>query len=139
MTHRSKFDPKDPTKSALNVTVQTPSVATFNEKLDTHLKSPDFFNVAQYPTATFKTTKIEVTGPTTGLVTGDFTLLGVTKPLTLDVTFNGGGANPLSKIYEVGFNATGKLQRSDFGMKTYVPLVGDEVTLTISGEFDKAP
>jgi len=133
-----KFDPKNPANSTLDVTVQIPSVATFNEKLDAHLKSPAFFNAAQFPTATFKSTKIEVTGPTTGRVTGDFTLLGVTKPLTLNVTFNGGGVHPMNENYVLGLNATATMKRSDFGMKAYREWLGDDVGLIISGEFDQA-
>jgi len=132
------FDPKAPTTSTLDVTIGLDGIDTTNAKLDAHLKSPDFFNIAQFPQASFKSTKVELTGKTTGKVTGDLTLHGVTKPVTLDVTFNGGGENPMSHAYVLGFNAVGKLNRSDYGIKTYVPAVGDEVTLTISGEFDRA-
>lgn len=131
------FDPKAPTSSNLSVTVNLSGIDTTNPKLDEHLKSPDFFNVAQFPTATFKSTKIEVTGATTGKIIGDLTLHGVTKPVEMDATFNGGGTNPMTKAYVVGFNATGVIKRSEFGIKTYVPVVGDDVTLTISGEFDR--
>jgi polyisoprenoid-binding protein YceI len=131
------FDPKAPASSDLSVTVNLNGIDTTNPKLDEHLKSPDFFNVAQFPTATFKSTKIEVTGATTGKIIGDLTLHGVTKPVELNATFNGGGTNPMTKAYVVGFNATGVIKRSEFGIKTYVPVVGDDVTLTISGEFDR--
>jgi len=131
------FDPKAPTKSDLEVTVNLNGIDTTNPKLDEHLKSPDFFNVAQYPTASFKSTKIEVTGATTGKITGDLTLHGVTKPVELSATFNGGGTNPMTKAYVLGFNATGVIKRSEFGIKTFVPAVGDDVQLTISGEFDR--
>ncbi|HLN23087.1 MAG TPA: YceI family protein [Patescibacteria group bacterium] len=131
------FDPKAPAASTLEVTVNTNGIDTTNPKLDAHLKSADFFNSAEFPTAVFKSTKIVVTGPTTGEVTGDLTLHGVTKPVTLRTTFNGGGVSPMTKAYVLGFNAVGTLNRSDFGIKTYVPVVGDEVTLTISGEFDR--
>jgi len=131
------FDPKAPAKSAVEVTVDMTGIDTTNPKLDTHLKSPDFLDVAKFPTATFKSTAIEVTGPATGRITGELTLHGVTKPLTLDATFNGGGVSPMTKAYVVGFNATGALKRSEFGVTTYVPVVGDEVHLTISGEFDR--
>ena len=107
--------------------------------MDAHLKSPDFFDAAKFPTASFKSTKIEVTGPSSGKITGDLTLHGVTKPVTLNASFNGGGINPMSKAYVLGFNATGTVKRSEFGISTYVPAVGDEVTLTISAEFDRVP
>jgi len=131
------FDPKAPAGSTLDVSVNLNGIDTTNTKLDNHLKSPDFFDVAKFPTATFKATKIVVTGPTTGQITGDLTLHGVTKPITLDASFNGGGVNMMSKAYVLGFNATGTVKRSDFGIVTYVPAVGDAVTLTISAEFDR--
>lgn len=130
------FDAKDPAKSTLNVTVDVNSIETTNPKLDEHLKSEDFFSAAKFPTATFKATKITVTGKTTGTITGDLTLHGVTKPVTLDATFNGAGEN-MFKAYVLGFNATGVIKRTDFGIKTYAPAVGDDVTLTISAEFNK--
>jgi len=129
------FDPKAPASSALEITVNMDGIDTSVAKLDAHLKTSDFFDIAKFPTATFKSTAIEVTGPTTGKVTGALTLHGVTKPVVLDAVFNGGGTNPVIKKYVVGFNAAGKLKRSDFGVANYAPMVGDEVTLTISGEF----
>lgn len=132
-----KFDPKAPATSNLEVTVAMEGIDTTVPKLDAHLKSPDFFNAAKFPTATFKSTKIVVTGPTTGTITGDLTLHGVTKPVTLEATFNGGGMSPAAKAYDLGFNATGHVKRSDFGMNAYVPYVSDDVTLTISAEFDR--
>ena len=131
------FDPKAPTKSDVAVTVDMNGVDTTNPKLDAHLKSPDFFDVAKFPTATFKTTKVEVTGATTGKISGELTLHGVTKPVVLETSFNGGGVNPMSKAYVVGFNATATIKRSDWGISTFVPMVGDEVGLIISGEFDR--
>jgi len=70
-------------------------------------------------------------------MTGTLTMLGVSKPVTLDVTFVGAGMNPYASVYTVGFRATGVLKRSDFGMKTLVPQVGDEVQLLIEAEFHK--
>ncbi|OIR09154.1 protein YceI [mine drainage metagenome] len=131
------FNPKAVTKSKLAVTVNLNGIDTTNPKLDEHLKSAAFFDVAKYPTATFKSTKIKVTGATTGKIYGDLTLHGVTRPVVLDASFNGGGTNPMTKAYEVGFNATALIKRSDFGVKAYVPAVGDDVKLIISGEFDR--
>lgn len=131
------FDPKAPAKSALGVTVNMNGIDTTNPKLDAHLKSADFFNAEKFPQAVFTATKIEVTGPAAGTITGDLSLHGVTKPVTLEATFNGGGQNPMTKAYVLGFNAVGHLKRSEFGISTYVPAVGDDVTLTISAEFDR--
>ena len=136
---RMHFDPKAPTASTLEVTIDLNGIDTTNPKLDSHLKSPDFFDVAKYPQATFKATTIRTTGPTTGTIVGDLTLHGVTKPVTLLASFAGGGVNPMTKAYVLGFSATGTLNRSDFGVSAYVPAVGDTVTLTISGEFDRIP
>ena len=86
---------------------------------------------------TFVSTKVVPAGKDHAKVTGDLTLHGVTKPVTLDVTLVGAGVNPLSKKYTVGFEATGTLKRSEFGVKTYVPLIGDELHLTIAGAFEK--
>lgn len=134
-----RFNPKQLTKSAVDVTVHMAGIDTTNPKLDAHLKSADFFDVAKYPTATFKSTGIVVTGPTTGRITGDLTLHGVTRPIVLNATFIGGGVNPLTKAYVVGFSATATLKRSDYGVKAFIPAVGDAVNLIISGEFDRRP
>lgn len=129
------FAPKSPAKSALAVTINMDGIITNVPKFDAHLKSPDLFDIAKYPTASFKSTAIEVTGPTTGKITGDLTLHGVTKPVVLDATFNAAGIHPMNKKYIVGFNATGKVKRSEFGLGYALPVVGDDVTLTISTEF----
>ncbi len=131
------FDPKAPANGTLDVSVNLNGIDTTVPKLDEHLKSAAFFDVAKYPTATFKSTKVVVTGPNTGTITGALTLHGVTRPVVLDATFNGAGVNPVTKAYVLGFNAVGHVKRSDFGMAAYVPAVGDDVTLTISTEFDR--
>lgn len=118
-----------------DISVPADSVTTTNATLDAELKSPHWFDVAKYPTIDFKSEKIQRTGQNTALVTGALTFHGVTRPQTLQVTFNAAGVNPLSRQYTVGFNATGTLKRSDFHQSTDVPLVGDEVTLTISAAF----
>ncbi|RAU23388.1 hypothetical protein CU669_04465 [Paramagnetospirillum kuznetsovii] len=128
-------DSKAVDKSALAVTVNMDGVLTTVPKFDAHLKSPDLFDTAKYPTASFKSTSIEVTGPTSGKISGELTLHGVTKPVVLDATLAGSGIHPMNKKYVAGFNATTKVKRSDFGLAYAVPVVGDEVTLTISAEF----
>lgn len=128
------FDAKAPEKSKLSVTVDVASIDTNNEKLQGELKSAQWFDAAKFPTATFTSTKIEKLSATKGKVTGDFTLHGVTKPVTLDVTFNGTGINPIANSEELGFSAKGTIKRSEFGITQYVPMVGDDVTLTIETE-----
>ncbi len=126
-----------PAADKVDVTVQTASVSTTNAKLDGELRDPTWLDAAKFPTITFRSTRVTPTGPGRADVTGDFTLHGVTRPLTLHATFNGAGTNPLSKAYTVGFQGTGALRRSDFGVTKYVPLVGDEVQVTISAAFEK--
>jgi polyisoprenoid-binding protein YceI len=132
------FDPVAPQKSTLSLTINVAGMVTTDPKLDEKLKSDAFFDTAKFPTATFKSTAIKMTGAGTGKLTGDLTLHGVTKPVTLDVTFNGAGSPPMTKLYIIGFNGSAKLKRSDFGIKNFIPLVGDEVELRISCEFDRA-
>lgn len=128
------FDQSQVDNSKLDVTVMTDSLSTFHEKRDEHLRSPDFFNTAEFPEMTFSSTSIEQTGDNTGRVTGDLTLLGVTKPVILDVTFNKAAPHPFNKKMTVGFSARGMLKRSDFGMAYGLPAVGDEVQLIIEAE-----
>ena len=121
--------------TSFTITIPANSVSTTNTVLDKELNSPEWFDTAKYPTITFKSEKVERTGQDTAKVTGELTFHGVTRPETLDVTFNAGGVNPISKQYTIGFNATGTLMRSDFNQSTYVPLIGDKVTLIISAAF----
>lgn len=132
------LDPKAPAASKLDVTVDTTSLGTLNPALDTHLKSADFLDVAKYPQALFHATRIVVTGPKTAAITGDLTLHGVTKPVTLEATFTQAGVNPLDKKYSLGFAATAKIRRSDFGVSAYVPAVSDEVALQFEAELKAA-
>ncbi|MGY0714398.1 YceI family protein [Azospirillum argentinense] len=132
------FDKDAADKSSLSVTIDTASIDTNHAKRDEHLKSPDFFNVKEFPKLTFKSTKIEKTGDKTGKLHGDLTLLGVTKPVILDVTFNKDGVSPASKQETVGFSARGTIKRSDFGMKYGVPNIGDDIQIIIESEAVKA-
>jgi len=126
---------------SLDVTVQTTSVTTGdNDKgtrarsRDEHLRTPDFFNVAEFPTMTFKSSKVVFKGDNPGSVEGNLTLLGVTKPLTLNIERWRCIAHPQSKRDMCGGNATGVVKRSDFGMKFGIPAVGDELALFVEVE-----
>ncbi len=130
------LDPAKPSDSKLDVSIKVDSVAVQSAKLQDELKSDQWLDAAKFPDATFKSTKVTKTGATTATVVGDFTLHGVTKPITLDVTYVNAGPNPISKVYTAGFEAKGKIKRSDFGVKTYLPVIGDEVDLMISGTFE---
>jgi polyisoprenoid-binding protein YceI len=126
-----------PATSKLSVAVPVATFSTTSEKLDGELKSEQWFDAAKFPTITFVSTKVTPTGKDSATVTGDLTLHGVTKPVVLTAHFVGAGTNPLSKKYTVGFEVSGQVKRSDFGVSTYVPLIGDEVTLSIHGAFER--
>ena len=132
------LDPAHPDASQLQVTLPIASVSTTNGKLDGELKSGDWLDATRFPTATFRSDHITVTGPREADIMGELTLHGVTRPATLHAHFNGAGVNPLSHGYTTGFEVTGTIQRSAFGVSKYVPLVGDSVTLIISAAFEKA-
>jgi polyisoprenoid-binding protein YceI len=129
-----RFDPADPTKSSVTVTIPIDSIDTGVAKLDAHLKTDEFFDVAKYPTATFKSTQVERSGEHGLKVTGDLTLHGVTKPVVLDVTVNKVGRHPMAGRDAAGFDASATIKRSDFGISNYVPNVSDEIRLSISTE-----
>jgi polyisoprenoid-binding protein YceI len=132
-----QLDTKKPAGSTFHVEVAADSVDTPVEKLTGELKDEAWLDAKKFPQITFRATNVTITAPDEAKVTGDFTLHGVTKPLTLSAKLIGGGINPLTKKYNVGFELSGKIQRSDFGVKTYVPLIGDEVDLTISAAFER--
>ena len=128
------LDEKNPAKSKVNVTVKIANLFTGYDKFDNHLKSNDFFNVEKFATATFVSTKIALTGKNTAKVTGNLTLVGVTKPVTLNVKLNKMGVSPISQKKTAGFTATALIKRSDFGINYAVPAVGDNVKLLIEAE-----
>ncbi len=130
-----EFDPADPTRASVKVTIPLASLNTGVPALDEHLRSEDFFEVAKFPTATFHSTKVEAgAGKGRLRVTGDLNLHGVTKPVTLDVIVLKVGANPRTQLPTVGFEATTLLKRSDFGLGAYVPQVGDEIRMSITSQ-----
>ena len=133
------LDETAPNTSVVNVTVNTGSVVTGIDLFNEHLKSDKFYNSEKFPTATFVSTKVDVTGKDTAKVTGDLTLLGVTKPVTLDVTLNKIGESPISKLKTAGFTATGVVKRSEFGINYALPGVSDDVQLTIDAEANIQP
>ncbi len=128
------FDEKAPASSAINVSIDTGSIDMGSKEWDDAVKAEALLNAKKFPKMTFRSTSVAVTGDKTGIVTGDLTLLGVTKPVTLDVTYNKSGNHPYTKNMLAGFTATGTLKRSDFGMIKYLPDVGDEVSITIEVE-----
>ena len=129
----------DPASAQIDATIDASSVDTRVERRDMHLKSPDFLDVAKYPTITFKSTKVEADGPNKWKVTGDLTLHGVTKPVVLDVESSGAPISMGGKTH-AGASATTKIKRSDFGltwnkaMEAGGVMVGDEVAISIDVE-----
>ena len=142
------FDQNNAAASTLDVTIDPKSLTLPSppEGFHDELLGNQWLNAGAYPAITFKSTKIELTGADTGKVTGDLTLHGVTKPVTLDVTYNGGYAgHPMDPHARIGFSAKGSFKRSDFGIAFGVPApgttmgVGDEVQVTIEAEFTGPP
>ena len=131
------LQPKNPAASKLSIRIPVASVTTTSDKLTGELKGEQWLDAGKFPDMTFVSTKVAPEGKDRAKIAGDLTLHGVTKPVTLDVTLVGAGTNPLSKKVTVGFEATGTLKRSEFGVKTYVPLIGDDLHLTIAGAFER--
>ncbi|HMY82147.1 MAG TPA: YceI family protein [Agitococcus sp.] len=129
------YDPKNPTASKVVVTVDTKSMNTGYAKADKEFPV-EFLAADKHPTATFKSNKITITQGNKGTMAGDLTLGGVTKPVTLDVVFNGAGKDMWGAMRS-GFSATTTIKRSEFGLTKYVPAIGDEVALAIEVEFVK--
>ncbi len=123
------LDPKQPRASRLDITVPISSVSTTNSQLDGELKSADWFDATRFPTMRFVSRSV--------LLTRRGQADGITRPVTLHVKFHGAGSNPLDKAYTAGFDASGVIRRSQFGVAKYVPMVGDEVELILSGAFVK--
>jgi len=120
--------------SKVNVTINVADMITGIPELDKHLKGPLFFDVTQFPIATFVSDKVTQTGKETAKVHGLLTIHGVTKPITLDVKLNKIGVSPITNKETVGFSANTTLKRSDFGITTLLPGLGDEVKIDIQVE-----
>lgn len=129
------LDDENPANSDIAVTVLADSINTRVESLDARLKAPSMFDVARYPEIRFTSTGIERTGDNEAIIHGTLLMAGKTAPLDLQARFVGSGTNPLSRKKTVGFEASGRLKRSDYGLNDWLPLVGDEVELIISAEF----
>ena len=133
------FDPADPSKDAVNVSIDVGSIDTREAQRDGHLKSPDFLDAAKYPTITYKSTKVERAGDKKYAVMGDLTIHGVTKPVKLDVEELGGGKDPWGN-QRVAFAAKARIDRGEFGLKwnqaleTGGVLVGEHIEIEIDIE-----
>lgn len=132
------FDAADPTQSSVKVTIPMASLSTGVEKLDEHLLTADFFDAAQFPTATFTSTGVTAAGEGKLKVAGDLTIHGVTRPVVMDVTINKVGTHPMTKANAAGFDASFDIKRSEFGVGGYAPAVSDEVRIEITVEAQQA-
>ncbi|GGA02082.1 YceI family protein [Dyella caseinilytica] len=133
------FDPADPTRASVSATIKLANLSSGVPDLDDNFHSVDFFDVAKYPTAIFKSTRVERgSAPDKLKVTGNLTVHGVTRPIMLDVTINKVGTNIRDNLPNVGFDATTTFNRSDFGLGLYVPQVSDEISIHITCQADEA-
>lgn len=128
------LDPARPQAAKVDVTFKIDDLSVTAAPFAHQLKSKDFFDAAIYPTARFVSTGVKVMG-TKAVITGNLTIKDQTKPVTLNATFFGAGTNPMSKKLNIGFRATAKIKRSDFGVGAYAPVVGDDVDLMINAAF----
>lgn len=119
---------------SVDVTIDMKSVDTGSNLFNNHIQGADFLGTEQFPTATFKSTKVVFDGEAPSAIEGNLTIKGVTKPVVLKVTHFANIAHPMMKKDAIGANASTQIKRSDFGAGKYAPLVGDEVTITISLE-----
>ncbi|HEX6833278.1 MAG TPA: YceI family protein [Rudaea sp.] len=137
-----ELDQNDLTKSTVNVKLPLDGLHSGVPKLDEHLKSADFFDAAKYPDITFKSTKVEKASANALKVTGDLTVHGVTKPVTLNVKVNKIGIFEIPamkiKVPAAGFDAETTIKRSEFGVGGYVPAVSDEIPVHITLDAKKA-
>ena len=127
------FDESSPSNCSIEMQVKTNDVDTQVEKRDNHLKSPDFFNAAEHPAISFKSTSVKKISSNTYEVAGNLTLLGKTRPISMKASHTGAGEDPWGK-YRRGFESTFTIKRSEFGMNFMLKGVSDEVDITVSVE-----
>ena len=127
MTGVIQFDPPDLTQLSVEAEIEVRSLTTGHRERDEHLLSPDYFGAEKYPKIFFKSIRIEAIDESRGKVTGDLTIRGIGKPITLDFDFFGPVKSPFSGITCVGFSATGQVNREDYGMISSIPMEGGVV------------
>ncbi len=131
------LDQDNPQNSKANITIKVKDIVTGIPELDDHLRTKDFFEVSKYPTATFVSDHVNLTGNQTADVQGTLTVHGISRPITLHVKLNKHGMHPMTDKISAGFTATAALKRSEFGITTYLPGLGDDVKLEIEAEAGK--
>jgi polyisoprenoid-binding protein YceI len=130
------IDPKAPNAAKVEVTFPISGLTVTSPGFMKHLSSPDFFDASKYPEAKFVSTSVVAQG-SGARITGNLTLHGVTRPVTLDASFFGAGANAMNQKLNIGFKASATIRRSEFGLGMAVPVVSDEVALEIVAAFEK--
>jgi polyisoprenoid-binding protein YceI len=131
------FDAAGPETARVEAAIDMNSLDVADDEFAKTLMGPDWFDSARFPQAVFRSTAIERTGETSGRVTGDLTLHGVTRPVSLAVEFNGGADDVIRGAYVVGFSAVGTISRSAFGVDRLKGLIADEVEISVEAEFKK--
>ncbi|WP_434777964.1 YceI family protein [Neisseria sp. Ec49-e6-T10] len=130
------YEKTKPEDTSIHFIIKAASINTDWVARDEHLKSKDFFNVTQFPDMKFVSKKFTLIDPSHAKLIGDFTLLGITKPITLDVKINKQAISPMTKLDTIGFQATTTIKRSDWGMNFLIPAISDEVVIKIDSELN---
>jgi len=123
------YDAADVSRSSVQVTLPLSGLNGFSSKFNEHLRSADIFDIAKFPAATFKSTRVESAGNGKLKITGELTIKGITRPVVLDATLNKASEHPMKKVPAIGFDATATIKRSEFGVGLLDPIVGTAVTL----------
>jgi polyisoprenoid-binding protein YceI len=131
------FDPNKIENTRLEAIIDMRSIDVNNSAFAATLAGKAWLNTQNFPQAVFRSLSVEKIDEQQLMVKGELTFLGLTKDLTMDVTLNGAGNNPLTRQYTLGFTANLRFKRSDFGLKKFIPLVGDEVNIEIYSEFQR--
>jgi len=132
-----EFDPAHMENAKLTAQIKIPSIDVNNKDLEESLKGSSWFEAEKYPQALFKTESVVMLDDTHAKFSGNLTLHGVTAPIVLNVVFNGAGNNMLSGKYTLGFTASTRFKRSQFGIDYLIPAIGDDVDVEIFAEFQK--
>lgn len=130
------IDPRNPAAARVEIEIPVDSLLSTSSALDAHLKTEDFFDMKKHPVARFKSKSVAVSG-TEAVISGELMLHGVTRDVKLKTRLVGIATHPMSQMLTVGFEATGRIKRSDFGISYLVPFIANEVELRISAVFEK--
>jgi polyisoprenoid-binding protein YceI len=131
------FDPSNIENSRVEAVIDMSSIDVNNTAFATTLVGPAWLDIQTFPQAVFRSTSVEKINNEELRVNGEFTFLGVTKVVSMDAKLNGAGNNPLTRKYTVGFSANFRFKRADFGLKKFIPVVGDELDIEIHSEFQQ--